>query len=269
MPFMKAIVVIPIYREIPNNDEICSLKQAFKVLSAHDICFVCPQNLNTALYEKIVKRSVETQRFSDHFFNNISAYSNLLVTNDFYKRFKSYDYMLIYQLDAWCFYDNLDYWCQQGYDYIGAPWFENYKCHENGAKLWRVGNGGFSLRKINYFLSITDTSLKLYTLREFFNRYSNSMKDLKKGISTILYRNFGWYRKSKKYFWEDVYFCDLNYKFKVPTPQIAAEFSFEQSPAFLYEQIGKLPFGCHAYKKNQYNEFWSKFIPQKTSSINQ
>ena len=33
---MKAIIVIPIYREEPNNDEICSLKQVFNVLSAHN-----------------------------------------------------------------------------------------------------------------------------------------------------------------------------------------------------------------------------------------
>ena len=259
---MKTIVVIPIYREQPNKDEISSLKQVFNVLSAHDICFVCPQKLNTDSYEKIVNRTVETQRFSDYFFNSIATYSNLLATNSFYKRFESYDYMLIYQLDAWCFYDNLNYWCQQGYDYIGAPWFENYKSHEDGAKLWRVGNGGFSLRRIDYFLSITDNSLRLYTLREFFNKYGCSIKDLKKGINTVLYRNCGCYRRRKKYFCEDVFFCELNYKLNVPTPQIAAEFSFELSPAFLYKQIGKLPFGCHAWKKNQYNEFWSKHIPQ-------
>ena len=83
---MKAIIVIPIYREEPNNDEICSLKQVFNVLSAHNICFVCPESLNTSLYEKIVKRTVETQRFSDHFFDSISAYSNLLATNSFYNQ---------------------------------------------------------------------------------------------------------------------------------------------------------------------------------------
>jgi hypothetical protein len=62
--------------------------------------------------------------------------------------------MLIYQLDAWVFKDDLMKWCNKGYDYIGAPWFEDFGSYEKGKKLWRVGNGGFSLRKIKYFCKV-------------------------------------------------------------------------------------------------------------------
>ena len=35
--------------------------------------------------------------------------------------FLEYQYMLIYQLDAFVFEDKLDYFCELGYDYIGIP----------------------------------------------------------------------------------------------------------------------------------------------------
>jgi len=39
----------------------------------------------------------------------------------FYDAFKAFDYILIYQLDAFVFRDELEYFCSLGYDYIGAP----------------------------------------------------------------------------------------------------------------------------------------------------
>lgn len=260
---MEIIVLIPIYKELLDKDEEQSLKQAFKVLSQYKICFICPDGLDLTEYKKIIKnKEIYTERFSTHFFKSTASYSNLLVTNNFYKRFSAYDYCLIYQLDAWVFYDNLKDWCEKGYDYIGAPWFENYKTKEEGANLWRVGNGGLSLRKIEYFLKITDKKQTLYSFKSFLYKYFGTITDLKKGISLLMYRNFAWYRKRKKYFWEDVYFCELNYNFNTPEPRLAAEFSFEKSPAFLYTLINKLPFGCHAWRKNQYEEFWKYYIPR-------
>lgn len=73
-----------------------------------------------------------------------------------YKAFAKYEYMLIAQLDAVCFRDDLDEWCGKDYDYVGAPWChlckhvcrtDQYRSEE---KL--VGNGGLSLRKIQTFL---------------------------------------------------------------------------------------------------------------------
>ncbi len=43
-----------------------------------------------------------------------------MMDNTFYKQFLNYEYILIYQLDAFVFKDELNY-CSQGIDYVGAP----------------------------------------------------------------------------------------------------------------------------------------------------
>lgn len=44
-----------------------------------------------------------------------------MLSAEFYDRFAAYEYVLIYQLDAFVFADRLAEFCQMGYDYIGAP----------------------------------------------------------------------------------------------------------------------------------------------------
>ena len=54
----------------------------------------------------------------DKYFNSafVKAYKDTL-----YSRFEKYEYMLIYQLDAFVFSDRLMEFVEAGYDYIGAP----------------------------------------------------------------------------------------------------------------------------------------------------
>lgn len=40
----------------------------------------------------------------------------------------------------------------------------------------------------------------------------------------------------------------------------ASHFAFEKHPSFLFSQNGQLPFGCHAWRKYEYDEFWGKYI---------
>ena len=70
--------------------------------------------------------------------------------------------MLILQTDAIILRDELDYWCAQPFDYIGAPWRSNLKIHLNTGRFsggneqqinLHVGNGGLSLRRVNKCLS--------------------------------------------------------------------------------------------------------------------
>ena len=54
---------------------------------------------------------------------------------------------------------------------------------------------------------------------------------------------------------------ETKHKLHRPSPEEAARFSFECSPEYLFQFIGRtLPFGCHAWRKFQYEEFWSKYI---------
>ena len=51
------------------------------------------------------------------------------------------------------------------------------------------------------------------------------------------------------------------YALSKPDPVEAIRFAFERFPSELYElNHHQLPFGCHAWKKYQYDSFWSEFI---------
>ena len=83
--------------------------------------------------------------------------TRLCMSNCFYEAFKQYDYMLIAQTDTWIFRDELQYWCDKGYDYIGAPLCHYCKNVDNCNYIEDpvdviIGNGGLSLRRIEKFI---------------------------------------------------------------------------------------------------------------------
>ena len=123
---------------------------------------------------------MKVESFSDEYFASLRGYNKLVLDELFYMRFLKYQYMLIYQLDAFVFKDELLLWAEKGYDYIGAPWippkhsyltlrgrlkiqlkyFIYTLLNDDRRKLkkycnYQVGNGGFSLRKINKMLEVT------------------------------------------------------------------------------------------------------------------
>lgn len=235
---MSCIIVIPVYKPTLSDDERLSLLQCFTVLEKYDIALCCPQSLDTKAYDVIVGREIKTERFHDYFFKSIDSYNDLMTEADFYSRFQSYDYMLIYQLDAFVFSDQLQKWCEKGYDYIGSPWFKHQRTYEEGYPLWCSGNGGFSLRRISKFLDVTS---------------SEKIKE---------------YKCDENALWEDTFFADaLNgtpYEMKKPTAEEAALFGFECSPSYLFQLTnGTLPFGCHAWRKYEFDTFWHTHIPAK------
>lgn len=264
-----AVVVIPVYKSTPTADEEASFSQCLLVLSQYDIVIVTHKQLNCCVYNHIAEhlgKSISYQYFEERYFIGLQGYNDLCLSIDFYKRFHAYDYMLIYQLDAWVFSDQLSEWCQKGYDYIGAPWFKGFSNHEHNNEIWAVGNGGFSLRRIKSILRILTSSKpvhKRYPLKitsplrflhaiMFLLGYHNNMRSLIKNNTRF----------------EDLFFCIELDKTRMhlhrPTVYEAALFSFEQSPRYLFDHItfGKLPFGCHAYRKYEYDTFWSHYIPQ-------
>ena len=52
--------------------------------------------------------------------------------------------------------DELDFFSSLGFDYIGAPWMVGGFDGRPEEKLWKTGNGGFSLRNVSSFISIID-----------------------------------------------------------------------------------------------------------------
>lgn len=268
---MAHVVIIPVYQSIISQFEVKSFVQCCRVLSSHPIYLVTYAELDCTQYYQIATSNgvhLLRENFDSNYFRNISGYNALMMSKSFYQRFAEYEYMLIYQLDAYVFRDELDMWCKKGYDYIGAPWFYNCDSHESGAELWKVGNGGLSLRNIRTHIQILSRRLPVLGFIELSKRTVDF--NFLKRIGSIVAHCLGWHNtidyfvKTYMYF-EDFFWCDripsLGFNYKIPSPEEAIAFSFELSPSYLYKLNGNyLPFGCHAWYKYEYENFWKQYI---------
>jgi hypothetical protein len=247
-----AAVVIPIYKTTLTSAEQHSLKQCISVLGAnHPIIFATHKSLDISAYKSILPEGFVPliELFDELYFKDIDGYNKLLLSDTFYSRFIKYKYILIYQLDAFVFKDDLLYWCNKDYDYIGAPWispwwyndalnyaysFEGYFSklfRKPASKTYSVGNGGFSLRKTKSFCLVT----------------------------LLFKKKLGNWEKNEDVFWSIFVPLKLSF-FKIPGKDVASGFSFEMDAKNLYQlNNGTLPFGCHAWQKAD-PEFWETHI---------
>lgn len=271
-------IVIPIYKETLNVFEIQSVEQCIKVLSAYTIHFVCPQGLNVDFYKEKFLRIENFTFFDNHYFKDLGGYNRLMLSVGFYRTFNIYKYMFIYQTDCYVFRDELLDWANRSYDYIGGIWFEDYHGEPNfGAKIWHPGNGGLSLRKIKTMIKILSSKLPLKNckllLLEKKEYKKNGKINFLKELFLLPLNVFG-YKNSFNYFAkmnevnEDVFFMEANLKYKkiiVPDVEEAISFAWDRSPAFLFDKLGRLPFACHAWFREDHcyvgnMKFWSKHI---------
>ena len=276
----KIGIVIPIYKEIPTSNELKALEQCCCVLNRYPITTISPSTLSLENYTVVFERYKIHHipiHFECEYFSSVRGYNKLMLSKFFYESFTEFDNILIYQLDAFVFRDELTEWCEKEYDYIGAPWFEGYKTYEEGRKLYKVGNGGFSLRKVSAFLATFDKPMPFAILPFYLKNirmkgaFSMIIK-LAKLLLSILFTkknvdyclaNLTDDRINEDCFWSDG-LSSTCLTLKVPDVDTAAHFCFEKSPSHLFALIGnKLPFGCHAWEKYE-PEFWDSIINIKT-----
>ena len=266
----KVAIIIPVYKPIPTEFERISLQQCNTVLKDYPVIFIGPAELDYTAYLSVIP-SAKTEFFEASFFESTKTYNRLMLSLDFYQRFEKYEYVLIYQTDAFVFKDELNDWCKRGYDYIGAPWFKNFnEINTFSEEPWGVGNGGFSLRKTKSFIDILSSDKVVNNQKEIVNRYIGyGIKDKVAQLPETLLKLTGIKNRSKEfirdfpvnedYFWGN-YANKINKEFKVAPMDNAIKFAFECSPAKLYEMNNNnLPFGCHAWWKYDL-EFWKPFI---------
>lgn len=265
--FSGACVVIPVYKADLTPYERISLTQCIRVLGRHPIWLAKPDSLDaSALTTEFT--SLRIKSFDDHYFTDIQAYNQLMLSIEFYESFNEYEYMLIHQLDAFVFTDELNRWCRQGYDYIGAPWLRDRDFYSWRDELdfnlrkriatWldlkkadgvtpreitslnSVGNGGLSLRRIPALIR---------ALR------------LRKGKISMYQRNAAYQYN------EDVFFgVEVNRRWpilRIPDFWTAMLFAVEFYPEraiSIYNQ-GQLPFGCHAWDVHG-TDYWRPIFAQ-------
>lgn len=206
-------VVIPTYKaELTPLEEI-SLAQCRKVLGNYPLIFFAPEGKIFPYF----KPGDGIVHFPAHYFQSVQTYCQLLMNSRFYEAFREFDYILIYQLDAFVFYDALEEFCCLGYDYIGAPWSKYCWKDSRKPRTPQVGNGGFSLRKVQSCLRVL--------------RDCPPLSDMP----------------------EDAFFawCGVNEGFEFTAAPVATAqlFSMEHNPARHLQRLQGIPFGCHNWQR--------------------
>lgn len=237
----KLVILIPVYRAALNQLEQFSIDYLIARTTGRKLVFIAPESLDKTYYNQRYN-DIEFITFDDRFFESITGYNHLLLDAEFYRAFADYDYMLIHQTDALLFHDNLDYWMDRRFDYIGAPWPNGVEVSlevgrfsvGNGVNLKAyVGNGGFSLRSIQGAIAVLD---ELEDIKDYW---------LKCGSS------------------EDLFFAFMGMvsdRFNIPNQMVASRFSLElNAEGYFKINDDEIPTGCHAWWKHGL-EFWKGII---------
>ncbi|NDV78521.1 DUF5672 family protein [Dysgonomonas sp. 511] len=256
----SCLVIFPVYKPLDGIEQM-AFRQAIAMTEGFERRFIAPHSF---VFDDSFQSfsGIETERFDDSFFAGLQGYNKLMLNIEFYKRFESYRYILIHQADAYLFTPRLRYWCNKGYDYVGAPWYEPRKLEKYNIykfafdwlkpfirreKLlrWRhfnnVGNGGLSLRNVETFIKV--------------------LSKVDKALLQMYIDN------ESHFFHEDIFWSleapGIYKPFKKPGWEEALAFSFENQPARAFEYMKEvLPFGCHAYIQCD-PLFWERYIPFK------
>ena len=103
------VVCIPVYKDKLSVFEQVSLKQLNKVLDKYQRVFLAPISLQFD-YGKLGEEIV-IERFPDYYFYDVICYSAFMLSKELYQCFADYEYMLVYQTDAFVFSDKLQDFC--------------------------------------------------------------------------------------------------------------------------------------------------------------
>jgi len=237
----SVVVVVPVYLPRLDAQEELGMDRSLALLAGRDVRLIAPEGLALDYYlQRYPQLTVE--RFASPAFESIPEYSRMLLSDGFYARFAAFEFMLVLQTDAILLKDDLDYWCAQPFDYVGAPWPKPFELFVNTGRFEgsfgrhvraTVGNGGLSLRRIAKCRAL---------LQEF-------------AVEITVFKHTG----SS----EDLFFAvmgNLSNDFVLPNEVTASRFSMEGWPSY-YRQIngGHLPMGGHAWAKNEV-AFWSALL---------
>lgn len=264
---LVAIVVALSNRPGLTPSEEISLKHLRHYLGKYDKYIVVPDTLDFRLPD------FDAKPFSGRYFGSAEAHKQLLFSTEYYEAFADYEFILTYHLDALVFSDELEAWCECGYDFIGPPWVIHDDAPYVGNEEYegRVGNGGFSLKRVDSFLKVLNSDRYAIDPEEYWNRYhaGSSLASRiynfpnKLRMRSHRYNNAKWelarWERSEELFIANraVHYYP---EFKIAPFDAALRFGFECVPEYCYELNGnKLPFGCHAWGRYD-RKFWEQYM---------
>ncbi len=257
----QCVVVIPLYKKEPGELEKVSFRHTMKV-SRYDVVIICPENFDFSVYKQLAEgQEFEVKYFSDDYFTSQKSYSDLCVSECFYKAFSEYEYMLMCQLDAYLFDDDFSYYFDNKIDFVGPPVYKGYGKATNPDYLGFF-NGGFCLRNIAQCQKACKEIKKFKNVWKLYRKRIFGKRDVLRNIAWKFKRPF---TKRTPLCSEDRFFCNFvpGYMndFRIATYEEAFGFGFEGVPAYMLEKRGgKLPNGCHAFNRYELWEFWKNYI---------
>ena len=261
LPSNKVIVLVISHKASLDPFEEISLKQCQRVLGGHPIRLVCPAGLDLAAYRRIVPE-LQADFIPPHWLASYQAFNRLKILPYLYRRYRDFEFVLFYELDAFVFRDELLDWCAQDWDLIGAPWFEKYDLAQENAKPAGTGNGGFSLRRTASMLRVSRTWRYQEPASQVVRSWREGRCSLKWALANLTFRNnffapFNNFMGHEDVFWGKVASRRFPW-LRVAPYEVARRFSFEVNPSRLYSECNNtLPFGCHKWMKFE-PHFWSK-----------
>ena len=207
-------VVVPAHCALSQDDRI-ALRHLRTHLGEFDR-YVVGATVPAGEFSDFLRPSAPACAFADRM-----SYNRMLASESFYRVFARYEHILIYQLDSLVFSNQLEDWCRKDYDYVGAPWFERWHRARSARNesiddvidgFGTVGNGGFSLRKVDAALAVLTAAH-----HPLYDRH----------VQNVLAGNLH----------EDIFWSflapQLLDRFRIPSPREALLFAFETEPRLL------------------------------------
>ncbi len=272
LKFINPVVCIPVHTSKLNRYEIISIKSHLFKLKAYDIFLLIPNakiDSIISVLEKnnIPKSSYKIHLLKDYCLKNSENYQLLMLTPKFYLFYKSYSHILIAQIDAYTFSDELIKWCKKDLHYIGAPCFKFKKYWTS--ELNFCGVGGFSLREVKKTLEMLEENPVIFTFNDLRKlaieyNYKGKLILFLKFILTKLFRKdrlrrdihiHSFTSKFKRFFLiinEDksyaYYLPKYKKSFKVGNLKNSISFCIDWNVEKQLNKIApKYPFGAHAW----------------------
>lgn len=218
---MKKCIVNVCTHRYPTDDELKSFGQLLNILgNGHDIELTVPESLDVSVFHDLSRTRGIDLRIDR--------------LPDDYFTYVGFNEKIMQNIEFWKLFEDYEFLLHYELDaWVFSDellkWCE--MDYDYIGAPWRnhgsVGNGGFSLMKVS------------------------SMTELvKRNLPNVKSHNFDWK-------WCHEYKGIL----KVPDMNTAAEFSIETDVGYFLDMIGdRLPFGCHAYRKYDY-DLWKRKYP--------
>lgn len=300
-------IFIPLYKTEWSSAETKSVERCISLLHNFHFFFgyksnqapeLCSSNFSTHLPSL---QSWNYLPIDPIWLSSAKAYSQLMLNPCFYRLFLPWNYLLVFQPDAWILNGNLSYWISKHFTYIGAPWCPTLGPNKD-CPITGVGNGGLSLRNIPETINVLTSSeysrkpilsaceladylnlFKRYTMHSIYIKPIVFMARLFLYVITLLLYPLG-FRNNLAFLAnagmnEDIILGHYSQRvckwIRIPDVSMAAHFSLESNASQIAEAFSvDVPFGCHAWEKRdksffigRYKSFFSSLHDENSYSL--